>query len=156
MMIFNLAGGDPLQPSVSRIHGCVLIGHQTKPDTPRCVSPQTSWKLTSSRRKKNETWSTLSCRVLSSSKTMMPPLPSKKKKKKIGRIFLNQQLLWNNMQPFTFYFSCVVTFKIILLSFDYKNVMRLNEFPSCTCLLVCTWECGEFLFALVSMETDQG
>lgn len=64
-------GGDPLQPSVSRTPGCAPIEPRTKGGTPKCVSPQTSSKITSSRRRRNETRSAPNFRVPSSSKATL-------------------------------------------------------------------------------------
>lgn len=76
-MIKNFAGGDPLQPRVSRIRGSVPIAPHTKPVTPKCASPPTNLKLTSSRKRRNEIRCAPSFRVPpSASDATMPKLPS--------------------------------------------------------------------------------
>ena len=71
-----ISGGGPLQPSVYRIPGCVPIEPHSKAATPKCVSQQTSSKITSNKRRRNETRSAPRLRVLSSCNVMLPEFVS--------------------------------------------------------------------------------
>lgn len=50
----TITGAGPPQPSVCRAPGWERIALRTKAATPKCVSPRTSWRSTSSRKRRNE------------------------------------------------------------------------------------------------------